>query len=106
MFRFSSSKRMSRRKTVRMNNLVPDSKQLMKVKMFLNENCVTKLQKKNIYTIHSLYFQTDAANQEFFVEGKWKAYLKGIVDIQVNSILFIGLQYIVTDYERLCTEVP
>ena len=56
--------------------------------------------------MHSFYFQTDAANQEFFVEGKWKAYLKGIVDIQVNSILFIGLQYIVTDYERLCTEVP
>ena len=50
--------------------------------------------------MHSFYFQTDAANQEFFVEGKWKAYLKGIVDIQVNSIFFIGLQYIVTEYER------
>ena len=77
---------MSRRKTVRMNNLVPDSKQLMKVKMFLNKNCLTKLQ-KNAYTFHSLYFQTDAGNQEFFVEGKWKAYLKGIVDIQVKTIL-------------------
>ena len=59
---------------------------LSMVKMFLNKNCVTKLQ-KNAYTFHSLYFQTDAGNQEFFVEGKWKAYLKGIVDIQVKTIL-------------------
>ena len=46
---------MSRRKTVRMNNLVPDSKQLMKVKMFLNKNCVTKLQKMLILFILCIF---------------------------------------------------